>query len=150
MMTWPDGNALHLQVDLNDLNPDFTIELLNNVLLGNNVLPPGVISVLQPVITSVVGLVGGVVDSANLPAVLTALNVATLNDIAIQTAVIASCTTSTIPVGNYAAVTVAYAGDHPDHLSPQQIEGCLLRQFTSVLCLSSDCLYACEMKMQCW
>ncbi len=101
-----------LQVPLSALNPTFAVQLLNAI--GSST--PGVadqdyIDAAQTVIANATIATGGTVTLGTLNSVITALSTAGLGSIPVQNGVTVTCTTATIPVGQYPAVTVSYAGN---------------------------------------
>lgn len=66
----------------------------------------------QPVIANATAATGGSVTLGTLSSVITALTAANLGSVPVQNGVSLTCTTATIPVGQYPAVTVSYTGNH--------------------------------------
>lgn len=124
---------MHVQVDLNDLSLDLTAFALNAITAQLDTLPGG--SVISNILLSLLGLpAGSTITAADLaanpaglasvinyltnlstvpvvgPTLAAALSSLGLFPVKITGGVVATCTTSTIPVGTYTGLQVAYAG----------------------------------------
>ncbi|BDA40709.1 hypothetical protein COCOBI_01-3620 [Coccomyxa sp. Obi] len=96
---------------LSTLTPTFAVPLLNSIGLGTlGVVDPDYLAAAQPVIANATTDTQGSVTTGNRLAVISALTKEGLGNIPVQNGVKLTCTTATIPVGQYPAVTVYYQG----------------------------------------